>query len=188
MTNETNLPAPSLPPKGDLPERAFQTKLPVIVYLYLPEQNPAEWRELDRGPGSYAIPPEFQGAVRLKNCDNDDLRKLAKELAGCEAVTFLHLAENRKITSAGLEYLKPLRQLTGLNLSSCSLTDEGMAHLTALTKLAHLNISYCNRLTDVGLRHLRDLRHMTYLDLQGCVKITNGGIARLGKRNLTVHE
>jgi len=169
-------------------ERTFSSSLPVIVYLYLPTQHPAEWRELDRGPGSFDIPVEFQAALRLKNCSDDDLRSLAKEVVDCPAVTFLHLAENRKVTSRGLEYLKPLRYLTGLNLSSCGLTDAGMVHLTELHQLAHLNISYCNRLTDLGLRHLRDLRHMTYLDLRGCVKITNGGIARLGKRNLTVHR
>jgi hypothetical protein len=169
-------------------ETSFSSALPVIVYQYLPQQHPAEWRELDTGPGTFHIPPEFQAAVRLKNCGDLELRILAREVAGCPAVTFLHLAENRKVTNAGLEYLKPLRQLTGLNLSSCSLTDEGMLHLTALIQLAHLNLSFCNRLTDVGLRHLRNLRHLTYLDLQGCVKITNGGIARLGKRSLTVHQ
>jgi hypothetical protein len=169
-------------------ERTFSSSLPVVVYLYLPTQHPAEWRELDRGPGSFDIPAEFQAALQLKNCSDDDLRSLAKEVVDCPAVTFLHLAENRKVTDRGLEYLKPLRYLTGLNLSSCSLNDAGIAHLTELHQLAHLNISYCNRLTDLSLRHLRDLRHMTYLDLRGCVKITNGGIARLGKRNLTIHR
>jgi hypothetical protein len=154
----------------------------------LPEQHPAEWCELDRGPGVFHISTDRQAVVRLKNCGDNDLRILAREIADCTAVTFLHLAENRNVTNAGLEYLKPLRHLTGLNLSSCSLTDAGIAHLTALTKLAYLNISFCNRLTDMTMRHLRELRHLTYLDLQGCVKITNGGIARLGKRGLTINQ
>lgn len=169
-------------------ERTFSSTLPVTVFLYLPEQHPAEWRELDRGPGSFDIPVEFQAALRLKNSTDSDLRTLAKEIANCPAVTFLHLAENRNLTNDAMEYLKIVPHLTGLNLSSCSLTDLGIAHLTALHQLAHLNLSFCNRLTDMSMRHLRDLRHLTYLDLQGCVKITNGGIARLGKRNLTIHR
>ena len=114
--------------------------------------------------------------------------RLVKELVACPSITFLNLSENRKITEEGLDYLRPLVSLTGLNLSSCSLTDQGLTHLSALTHLAHLDLSYCNRLTDACVKPLRALVRLRFLDLQGCVKISNGGISRLERRELTIHR
>lgn len=126
--------------------------------------------------------------IRARNIDDSQLRALVKELVLCPAVTFLNLSENRKITETSLDYLRPLVTLTGLNLSSCSLTAQGLAHLSALTHLAHLDLSYCNRLTDACVKPIRALIHLRFLDLQGCVKISHGGISRIERRGLTIHR
>lgn len=166
----------------------FATTLPVLVYQYQPGQPPAEWFELDRGPGIYHPAEGKQLAVRARTIGNDELEVLVKEVAACPQVTFLNLSENRKIDDEGLETLAALKQLTGLNLSSCSITSTGMVHLKGLSRLAHLNLSFCNRITDAGLRQLSKLTRLTYLDLQGCVKITQSGVAKLERRTLTIHR
>jgi len=169
-------------------ENRFSTTLPIVIYLYQPGQHPAEWREFDRGPGSFQLPAGVQAVVRIRTIGDPDLIRLAQDIAACPAVTFLNLSENRNITDAGMPVFSSLAQLTGLNLSSCSFSDSGMAYLKTLTHLNHLNLAFCNRITDVGLRTLEKLPRLSYLDLQGCVKITQSGVARLERKTLTIHR
>jgi hypothetical protein len=168
---------------------SFSTTLPVVVFRYQPGQHPAEWREIDRGPGIFHFPPGEQVVVRARTIGDEELDTLVNEISSCKAVTFLNLSENRKITSEGMRSLAAMPHLTGLNLSSCGLIDVGLSRLIVLTQLEHLNLSYCNRITDVGLGYLRKLSRLTYLDLQGCVKASQKGIAfLLEKKNLVIHS
>jgi hypothetical protein len=166
----------------------FSSTFPVMVYIRPHANPPADWQEFDKGPGFFHIPAGHETMVRIKNIHDAELRALVKELVDCPAITFLNLSENRNISGEGLEYLRVLVQLTGLNLSSCSLNDAAMSHLTTLTRLEHLDISFCNRLSDAGLKHLRSLPRLRFLDLQGCIKITTAGMARFGNRRLTIHR
>jgi hypothetical protein len=169
-------------------EAAFSSSLPIIVYRYQPGQHPAEWREIDRGPGFFHLLPGDQVVVRARTIGDDELETLITEIAGCKAVTFLNLSENRKITDEGMLSMSQISHLTGLNLSSCSLTDIGISRVAAaLTRLEHLNLSYCNRITDAGLRHLHKLTRLRYLDLQGCVKASQKGVSLLERKTLTIH-
>ena len=169
-------------------ENRFSSSLPIVIYLYLHGQQPVEWREFDQGPGSFHIPDGLEAAVRIKTVGNGELAQLAKEIAACPAVTFLNLSENRKISDEGMQAFAGLSQLTGLNLSSCSITDLGLAQLKPLMHLEHLNLAFCNRITDIGLRHLEKLPKLTYIDFQGCVKITQSGVARLEHKKITIHR
>jgi hypothetical protein len=169
-------------------ETRFSSTLPIVIYLYQPGQHPAEWREFDRGPGTFRFPAGTQAVVRIKTIGDGDLVQLAQDICVCPAVTFLNLSENRNITDTGMQVFASLTQLSGLNLSSCSLSDTGMAYLKTLTRLEHLNLAFCNRITDVGLRNVEKLRRLSYLDLQGCVKITQSGVARLERKTLTIHR
>ena len=164
----------------------FSTSLPIIVYTCPSNLQSDEWIELDRGPGFFTLPPDEMGMIRIKQIDDADLRLLVKDLASCPAVIALDLAENRKITDDGLEYLKGMPQLTTLNLSSCDITNKGLVHLLALNHLTRLNLSYCNRLTDSGLKTLQSLNHLTKLDLLGVLKVTRGGLVRITRPGLTI--
>jgi hypothetical protein len=166
----------------------FTTTLPIVVFRYEPGQHPAEWREIDRGPGVIHLTPQEQVVIRVRNIDDIELKSLVREISHCKAVTFMNLSENRKITDDGMRALAELTHLTGLNLSSCSLNDAGIGCLTVLNRLEHLNISFCNKLTDTSLRHLRKLTRLTYLDLQGCVKISQKTVAMIERKNLTIHR
>ncbi|MBI4928815.1 MAG: hypothetical protein HY835_13685 [Anaerolineae bacterium] len=165
----------------------FSSTYPILVYTR-PAGTTGDWQEFDQGPGYFHIPEGQEVMVRLRTIDNATLRKIVTELAECPALVFLNLSENRNVTGDGLEYVTALKSLTGLNLSSCSLTDTDLVHLTAIPKLAHLDLSYCNRLTDASFKHIRQLSRLRFLDLQGCIKITNGGIARLRIRDLKIHR
>lgn len=169
-------------------ECSFSSSLPISVTVRPADQPGAEWQDFDEGPGIFHLPAGHVARVRIKNIDNSVLAHLVTELQACPAVTELDLAENRGITDSGLARLKPLRQLTSLNLSSCDLSDAGMDHLLAFDNLTRLNLSYCNRLTDRGAKTLSRLRSLEYLDLQGCVKITRAGVAHLDRHGLEIHK
>jgi hypothetical protein len=174
------------------PER-FSSRFEVVVYTR-PAADPPEdwreedWRELDRGPGYFTLPVGQVASVRIQGVDDGELRALAQELVGCTGVRELGLAENRKVTDAGIASLTALPQVVSLNLSSCSLTNEGLATLSGLRPLVRLNLSYCNRITDPGIKLLKSLPNLRYIDLQGCVKITNGSIAQIRRKNLVIHR
>ena len=162
--------------------------MPVIVYIRPAGQPKADWQELDRGPGYFSIPPGSEVRVRIKSIGDADLPLLVRELQDVAPLRYLDLSENRNITNEGMPRLKPLTQLTGLNLSSCSITSRGLEPLRSLTNLETLILSFCNRLTDEALKHLEAMRSLTYVDLQGCLSITKGGLARIRRRDLEIYR
>ncbi len=171
-----------------LPIATFETDLLVTVYLRPLGATAQEWVEFDQGPGRLSIPPQNEIYLRVKNIDDDELYRLVKAISSLAGMTYLNLAENRKITDAGLARLSVLPGLTRLNLSSCNITNQGLSHLAALKKLEHLDLSYCNRISDEGLRALKSLNRLAYLDLQRCVKTSLAGIRKIERRGLTIHR
>ncbi len=166
----------------------FSSTYPVMV-LSRPEGFPdLDWLEVDQGPGYFTVPDGYVIRVRIKSIGDEDLAGLVQELEPVEALRFLDLSENRNVTNAGLARLKALPQITGLNLSSCSITSTGLRHLSSLPNLAYLNLSFCNRLTDAALKILEAQRNITYVDLQGCLSITTGGVSRVRRRDLTIYR
>lgn len=162
--------------------------MPIIVLSRLAGQTAIDWQEVDRGPGYFSIPADQEVRIRIKSIDDQQLLTLVKEMEGVEALHFLDLAENRNVTNEGLQHLKVLTQLTGLNLSSCSITDTGLKHLVGLPNLAYLNLSFCNRLSDPALKHIEANRHIEYVDLQGCLGISKAGLSRIRRKNLTIYR
>ena len=165
----------------------FSSTQPVIV-LTRPVEGDAEWQELDRGPGYFAVPDGHEVRVRIKSINDADLYELIQELRDVEDLHFLDLSENRNVTNEGLKHLRLLPQLTGLNLSSCSITNSGLEHLRELPRLASLNLSFCNKLTDAALKTLEAMKRLTYVDLQGCLSITKAGVARVRRRDLEIYR
>lgn len=164
----------------------FSSALPLIV-LSRPVDDPqGDWQELDRGPGYFRLPAGYEARIRLKSIGNGEFAQLARELANCPRIHYLDLSENRNITGEGLVYLKAFPELSGLNLSSCSLSNKGMVFLKGLT-LTSLDLSFCNRITDEGLKILKTMPRLTQLNLQGCVKVTHNGITRLSRPGLVIH-
>ncbi len=171
----------------------FSSRYPVVVYTR-PADDPPEnwreedWRELDRGPGYFTLPPGQVASVRIHGIDDATLKALVEEIAPCLWVVELGLAENRKVTDAGVASLAGLAQIVSLNLSSCSLTNEALASLAGMRPLVRLNLSYCNRITDPGVKLLKALPALRFLDLQGCVKVTNGSISHIRRPWLAIHK
>lgn len=159
-----------------------------VYFFHQPEVvTPANWQEVDHGPGYVSLPEDGWLALRARRMDDDDLAVLVEEVAGLGNLLRVDLSENRKITNAGLEYLQRLKQLRELNLSSCGITDAGMDTLTRMDHLVWLNLSYCNRLTDLGVKKLSRLKHLTFLDVQGIPKINNTSLSKIRRPNLVIH-
>jgi hypothetical protein len=173
--------------EAPLAEMSFATVL-ALRLLIRPAGSSGDWQEFDLGPGRFTLPQGYEACVRIKNIDDDVLNMLVNELTHCPAVVCLNLAENRKVTDAGLQRITRLSWLRELNLSSCDITDRGLVWLKELKNLGVLNLSYCNRLSEAGLKHLRALTGLTYLDLQGCPRIKHAAIIKIAaRRGLTIH-
>jgi len=166
----------------------FSSVLPVVILTRPAGQTVIDWQVADQGPGYFDIPPGNEIRVKIKSINDDDLAVLVNELKAVEPLRFLDLSENRNVTNQGLQSLKELRQLTGLNLSSCSITSTGMENLRNLNHLSYLNLSFCSRLTDLSLKTLEAMKNLTYVDLQGCLGLTKGGLARIRRKNLTIYR
>jgi Leucine-rich repeat (LRR) protein len=175
-------------PNQGLPGACFETSLDVLVLIRRQEERSAEWQELGQGPGPFVIPEGFEAKVQVRGIDDKQLQELLRDLAECRAVVFLDLAENRKITDRGISRLAALPWLTGLNLSSCALSNTGLQHLAAFKKLEYLNLCYCNRLNNSGIRILKSLPRLVYLNLQGCLGITHAGARLIEKKGLTIYR
>ena len=165
----------------------FSSSLPIIVFTR-PAESTQEWQELDRGPGHFDIPVGQEIRVRIKSIGDDDLLNLVRELQDVEALRFLDLAENRNVTNGGMPRLRGLPQLTGLNLSSCTITNTGLTCLRDLRHLEYLDLSYCNRLTDAALKTLESMRRLVYVSLLGCLSISNGGLSRIRRKSLEIYH
>lgn len=165
----------------------FSSTLPIIVFSR-PEGSDADWQELDRGPGYFGIPEGHEVRVRIKSISDEDLPPLVEELQDVAKLRFLDLSENRNVTNAGLARLKGLPQITGLNLSSCSITNPGLTHLADLPNLSQLDLSYCNRLSDAALKTLEGMHNLTHVNLLGCLSVTRAAITRVRRRSLEINR
>lgn len=161
--------------------------MPIIV-LTRPAGSTQDWQEFDRGPGYFHLPENHEVRIRIKSIDDQDLANLIRELQNLRSLRFLDLSENRNVTDIGLARLHGLPQLTGLNLSSCTITTAGIEKLQELRNLVHLDLSFCNKMNDQVLKILEKMRSLTFVDLQGCLSITNGGLSRIRRKTLKIYR
>ncbi len=100
--------------------------------------------------------------LRFSQCTSDDA-----PFAGLEAsenLRELHLSG----TGAGdwaATWISQSHQLTELNLSSNTITDEGLREIATLPRLESLMLTMCPNLSDAGVAHLEKLMHVHTLGL-----------------------
>jgi hypothetical protein len=86
-----------------------------------------------------------------------------QNLAALTNLTTLVLSR-KQTTDAELAALPGLTRLRHLELSGTQITDAGLVHLAALTRLERLGL-YQTRITDAGVRQLSALKNLQELDL-----------------------
>jgi internalin A len=97
----------------------------------------------------------------------------------------LYLSSPRStITDAGLKELRPLKNLTRLELGFANITDAGLKELKGFGKLTRLSLKN-TRITDAGVRQLADHKNLIDFNL-GDTRITDSALKELrGFKNLT---
>lgn len=78
-----------------------------------------------------------------------------------EQIAWLGLGKT-KVTDAGLDQIKGLKNLRKLHLENTGITDAGLVHLKGLAELQYLNI-YGAKVTDAGLENLKGLKNLKKL-------------------------
>jgi serine/threonine protein kinase len=133
-----------------------------------PDRRAAEW-VLSVG-GTVKVRPEGQ--------DKDTEIKDAKDLPAAPfKVVAVQLRANQKVDDAGLQNLKGLVHLKGLDLSSTKVSNAGLEHLKGLVSLEVLEL-YETPVSDAGLVHLRGLTNLTGLGL-GETSVSDEGLPHL---------
>ena len=92
-------------------------------------------------------------------------------------VTGVQLADNPRVTDAGLANLAGLSRLEYLNLQGTPITDAGLAHLADLPSLRRLYLVR-TRVTDAGMHHVGKLKGLTFLTMYN-TKVTDRGLEHL---------
>jgi hypothetical protein len=83
-----------------------------------------------------------------------------------------------KVTDAGLEHLRGLRQLNHLILVSEDITDDGIEHVAVLSNLIYLHLG-STQISDAGIEHLVRLKGLKNLELRDAPAVTDAGLAQL---------
>jgi hypothetical protein len=78
-----------------------------------------------------------------------------------------------------LNLLAALPELKAVSLFETNSTDETISALRPLSQLTGLDLGFCPRLTDAAVSEIARFRHLKYLNLGFARQLTNDGIARL---------
>jgi uncharacterized membrane protein len=91
------------------------------------------------------------------------------------SLTAVQLANNQKLTDAGLAHFKDCKGLTHLSLWNTQVTDAGLAHLKDCRRLERLHLG-STKVTDTGLANFIDCKRLMELDLMS-TPVTDAGLA-----------
>ena len=132
-----------------------------------------------QGPGFIHI--QKLGELRMLHVHSYWLEDIALEhIAELPTLEELHVTNNHRITSDGIEKLNQLLTLKRLNLGHCiQLKDDGVEELVKLVGLEILNLESCSEITDVALDSISQLSKLRALNLRNCSKITDKGLYAL---------
>ncbi len=102
---------------------------------------------------------------------------------GMAALSKLHKLESieiqsDKITNAGIDCLRGLRNVKKLTLNCPRLTDDGLKALSGMERLEELKVT-SNRVLGPGLKHLAGLSSLRSLSL--CCPVTSDALGPLGR-------
>lgn len=139
---------------------------------FTPYKRKAEMDVDNEGPSNRPVPPcgsthqiigrqvlqlEFQNqaSLYLPAATDHDISILAEKIhTGCLPLLREVDLTYSKITDQALHYLSGCEQLTSLNFSCCSITDEGLKTLGRLPNLQLLNVLHCPQITWPGFKEL----------------------------------
>ena len=138
-----------------------------------PDRRAAEWVLLIGG----TITIKENGQARGINAGRD-LPDGAFEL------TQVQLAQNSKVSEAGLAHFKDCKNLTYLDLGGTQASDAGLANFKDCKNLTVLQLGVIP-VTDAGLAHFKDCKNLTVLNLYATM-VTDAGLVHVKDcQNLT---
>lgn len=100
-----------------------------------------------------------------------------KNLAGQDLLRRLQLS-GTAVTSAGLVYLKDLKNLEHLNVCLTAVDDRGFEHLAGLTKMKRMTVC-SSKITGDGFKHLGGMKDIESINLHSS-PASDAGLAAIG--------
>ncbi len=101
-----------------------------------------------------------------------------KQLAGQDRLTRLEVS-GTAVTSAGLVYLKGLKNLEVLNVCLTAVSDDGFEHLAGLTKMKRMVVC-SSKITGRGFAHLATMTQLESINLHSS-PASDAGLEGIGK-------
>ena len=111
------------------PANRFSSVLPITVSTRLVGGSEASWRELDRGPGFFAIPAGYEAACASTISTTIPCPSWWRSWQDALPSLKSSCLKTARLPTAGSISLNVVPQATSLNLSSCGLTDAGLETL-----------------------------------------------------------
>jgi len=166
-----------------------QFRLAMVLLLVLTVAVPTAWlawdiRRANQQKAVLELIRERGGWFRYQADDEERSFRLPGVVSNWLAASlgpdfFSEVAWMDMASSDGIEQLKDVRHLHGVDLSGCRVTDASLEHLSELVHLKHLCLDR-TQITDHGLAHLQDLDEMEYLWLRQ-TRVTDAGLEKLRK-------
>jgi hypothetical protein len=100
-----------------------------------------------------------------------------QDIAALSSLRTLIIAHGRHVTDNGVRSITGLADLSQLELSGCSISDEALLYISQLRRLEALNLNR-NSVGDVGLEHLWQLSNLRELHMLD-TNISAAGVAAL---------
>lgn len=146
-----------------------------VALEYIEPLRELQWLDLDDTRVTDAGLKHLKGMTQLqrlslRNLDISD--EGMAQLQGLTGLMDLNVSNvtpkegTRRITDAGLVYLKGMTRLDSLRLENQRITDAGVGALTGLTRLRILDLSH-NPISDAGIKALQSLPNLVALDIRG---------------------
>lgn len=122
-------------------------------------------------------------AVSLWDEEADDAEKVTdysmEKLAELTELQHLELELCEEVHNSGLGLLKPLKNLTYLNLSRTGVSNSGLETILEFKNLKSLRLGSCNISDNPGILLLAKMTSLTYLDLNNKEGISNSSWEKL---------
>jgi hypothetical protein len=162
------------------------TTLPIQILARAKTEPKTDWFPLDEGPGYFDLDPTLEICLYLPRAEDETAETLAEEWIDCPLITKVDVSEGRRMSDQGLKALGRMHQVSELNVSACSISNQGIDFLFDMPNLQRLDISHCTGIGDLGLRRIEEIRTLTFLNLRGCPRVTRNGLKRLEKHCLNL--
>ncbi|HUG71110.1 MAG TPA: protein kinase [Pirellulaceae bacterium] len=138
------------------------------------EPAPSTTSEPDRRAAEWVL--SIGGSISIQeNGQGRPIGAVGDLPRGVFELSIVNLANNQKVSDAGLAHFRGCKNLVELDLRQTQVTDAGLAHVKECKQITSLDLGG-TQVSDAGLAHFQGCKNLTYLYLDN-KKVSDAGLA-----------